>query len=280
MIKKLVLLVLVLILIPLTYLLYRQMEELRPASEMKMVQEVDRVEQDLDPQKIMRQWTPPKDSMAPEKDSVTEANRLADASSADMPDAAAMQDQKLSESSPQTQQTMPSSSDGNTETFGSDKGKFTDQELISPQQEVTELMSALQARSLRKETNPSLDTPEQQSAFPASQPLPKGINTLKGLHVVPQDDAVLIQLVGLGDIGSYKYFFIGSPSRLVVDLLGKYDRSIPERDLRDNVFIKDIRTGRHPDKLRIVADLKSTAQLRLSVEKPQSNVLVLRLTKK
>ncbi len=268
MIKKLVLLVLVLILVPLTYLLYRQMEELRPARDMHLVQEAEHVEQELDPQKIMRQWTPPEKRMGPEVKSDDAANLA----------------KSIAAETPQQEQPAGAAADAtdSVDAADSEKSRFTDKELLSPQEEVTELMTALQARSLRQETKPTLDLPQPeqpQTAFPASQPLPKGINSLKELHAVAQNDAVEVQVVGLGDIGSYKYFFIGSPSRLVVDLLGKYDRSIPERDVRDNVFIKDIRTGRHPDKLRIVADLKSAARLRLSVEKPQGNVLLLHLTK-
>ncbi len=301
MIKKIVLLVLVLILIPMTYLLYRQMEELRPIDQLRPVVEAEHAEQALDSQKMMRQWTPPQKSIQgpvvhPDSSLIGDAGNTTGATALQADRQTAPESDRPGYgqqpgSTDEGRNTAPSTDSADAtysaETSGnasdaSKNEKFTDREVIAPQQEVTELMSAIQARALKNETDPNVNLralESQESMFPKPESLPKGINTLITMHVVPQGDTVLVQVVSRGPIDSYKYFFLGSPSRLAVDLLGKYDRSVPERDVKDNMFIKDIRTGRHPDKLRIVADLKSTAKLRLTVDKPQSNVLVLQLTK-
>lgn len=310
MIKKFVLLILVLVLIPLTYLLYRQIKAMQPTTEMPLVQAV---EKELDPQKVMRQWTPPQQSIQgqvvrPGSDAAAPGggNTVADARQEPQqtdaqPEPGASPDTRDASGQSKEEQAADSgSSDTEFEKWrtaykqdSTDKGtdgqtarpQFTQKEMLAPQREITELMSAIKARALKNETSNTLSMPglqqnqQQQTRFPAPQPLPKGVNTLKGLHVVPLNNEVVVQVVCLGAIGSYKSFFVGSPSRLAVDLLGKFNRAAPELHLVDNLFIKDIRTGRHPDKLRVVADLKSSAKLRLSVETPQSNVLLLHLTK-
>jgi type IV pilus assembly protein PilQ len=69
-----------------------------------------------------------------------------------------------------------------------------------------------------------------------------------------KDDLVRFEILADGRVGNYNSFKMDSPARLVVDLLElggqKSQRSIKVQ----NPYIREVRVGRHPDKLRVVFD--------------------------
>ena len=59
-----------------------------------------------------------------------------------------------------------------------------------------------------------------------------------------------------GPVKAYKSFFLQDPPRFVIDLDGEWQtRRWPEIRVNSDL-VKKIRIGRHPDRLRIVMDLK------------------------
>ena len=74
----------------------------------------------------------------------------------------------------------------------------------------------------------------------------------------------------------YKSFFIGEPPRFVIDIIGKW-KNQGYSDLKvEHDKVKGIRVGEHPDKLRVVIDLKGQ-QLISPTIKESSKRLILTL---
>ncbi|MFC1856452.1 AMIN domain-containing protein [Thermodesulfobacteriota bacterium] len=76
----------------------------------------------------------------------------------------------------------------------------------------------------------------------------------------------------------YTYFFLAMPPRLVVDFKGKWDKP-PKKTITVNDDIaKNIRVGRHTDKLRLVLDLRNEKNPSVVFKvSPQGLILILRL---
>jgi len=67
-------------------------------------------------------------------------------------------------------------------------------------------------------------------------------------------DLVRFNILADGQLGNYNFFKMESPARLVVDLW-EVDTRYPQRSIKiSNPFIREVRMGRHPDKLRLVFD--------------------------
>jgi hypothetical protein len=66
-----------------------------------------------------------------------------------------------------------------------------------------------------------------------------------------------ISLLADGPITDYRSFFLSGPPRLVIDLAGEWKRFSASRLKGGGETVKGIRIGRHPDRLRIVMDLKT-----------------------
>ncbi|MBW1801918.1 MAG: AMIN domain-containing protein [Deltaproteobacteria bacterium] len=75
-------------------------------------------------------------------------------------------------------------------------------------------------------------------------------------------------------IRSYRSFFVSKPSRFVIDIKGEWHfQGLPKLKMK-NDHVGGMRFGVHPEKLRVVIDLKG--QQRVSwVIKESSNGLVL-----
>jgi hypothetical protein len=79
-------------------------------------------------------------------------------------------------------------------------------------------------------------------------------NALERVEVIGIDNGAVLRIVAAKPVEKFKYFTLKSPNRVVVDLYGSWSRAnIPP--LASNTWISKIRTGVHPDKLRIVADV-------------------------
>lgn len=79
----------------------------------------------------------------------------------------------------------------------------------------------------------------------------------KGVQSSSQKGGVQVSLLTNGPIKAYKSFFLQGPPRFVIDLDGEWQtQRWPDIRVNSDV-VKNIRIGRHPDRLRIVMDLKN-----------------------
>lgn len=110
-----------------------------------------------------------------------------------------------------------------------------------------------------------------------AQPSVSGRKEYKLLRVLmPQVSEGRFSSILLADspILKYKYFFIGDPPRFVIDIIGKW-KNQGYSDLKvEHDKVKGIRVGEHPDKLRVVIDLKGQ-QLLFPTIKESSKGLIL-----
>ncbi len=77
-----------------------------------------------------------------------------------------------------------------------------------------------------------------------------------------------------GPINKYKYFFLYSPPRLVIDLLGKWEK--PKRleiDIKSDT-VKKVRIWKYSDKLRLVNDLHHKEPLTPVFKKSSKGLLI------
>ena len=79
-------------------------------------------------------------------------------------------------------------------------------------------------------------------------------NALERVEVIGIDNGAVLRIVTSKPVESFKYFSLKSPNRVVVDLYGSWSRAAVPAPA-PNPWISKIRTGVHPDKMRIVADI-------------------------
>jgi type IV pilus assembly protein PilQ len=91
----------------------------------------------------------------------------------------------------------------------------------------------------------------EKRAAQAEKPM-KRAKLLKDLEISAKADWVRVEIRGDGLIPDYRSFQLGTPSRLVVDLPG-LSNAYPKKSIDvGNKFLKDIRIGQHPDRVRVV----------------------------
>lgn len=103
-------------------------------------------------------------------------------------------------------------------------------------------------------------------------------NRVISIELVLEANETILDIRTEAPVEQHKYFQIAGPRRLVVDLYGSFRGSRPRLQVPANPFISDIRTGLHPDRLRIVADLHPDATVTVTVEprSPTRLVVVMR----
>ncbi len=103
-------------------------------------------------------------------------------------------------------------------------------------------------------------------------------NRVISIELVLEANETILDIRTEAPVEQHKYFQITGPRRLVVDLYGSFRGSRPMLQVPANPFISDIRTGLHPDRLRIVADLHPDATVTVTVEprSPTRLVVVMR----
>jgi hypothetical protein len=79
-------------------------------------------------------------------------------------------------------------------------------------------------------------------------------------------------------VAKYKYFILGNPPRLVIDLPGKWKEPDFRIKAMENDLISRIRLWRHDSKLRIVSDLTSNRSLKPVVSPNSEGVEFLLIT--
>lgn len=99
------------------------------------------------------------------------------------------------------------------------------------------------------------ETLQPQPVVTAS--LPESVRKAKAIIkflLEEKKDFIIFNIVADGRLGNYNSFKLDSPSRLVLDIFEVGTR-YPQKSLKiKNPFIKEVRIGRHPDKLRVVFD--------------------------
>ena len=100
------------------------------------------------------------------------------------------------------------------------------------------------------------DQPAKEEAIsppPGAEPVKKAKEILNVLFE-QKKDYINVNIVADGTIGNYDAFKLDSPPRLVIDLWEVGSR-FPKKSVRiKNPFVKEIRLGHYPDKVRLVFD--------------------------
>lgn len=165
-----------------------------------------------------------------------------------------------------------------------DKMRLTRKEETSPEAEVNKLVKKLEEKSLGLE-NPQPPTPPQTAEAPQKPAAPAPAapkasdrNQLTSLQLSSDGEAVMLRVVTSKPVAGKSSFKMHKPKRFVLDLHGLFLRSVPRVDVLPNAMVKDLRTGLHPDKLRIVADLHDDIKTQIAVEtlSPTELLVILR----
>jgi len=115
--------------------------------------------------------------------------------------------------------------------------------------ETTETVIALEDEMEVEIVEPA--TPAPVSSPPAT--------TLTGVQVETTEAGVLVHLEADGILSSAETFTLEKPARMVIDLPGIKTTASKDNISVDSAFVKGVRIGAHPDKLRVVLDGGSQA---------------------
>lgn len=86
--------------------------------------------------------------------------------------------------------------------------------------------------------------------------------------------SAVVKISADGSIGRYNSFEIENPARIVVDVWGIDNLSGTQRVKGDDKFVKRVRIGRHPEKVRFVFDTRGTEIPPYMVEKEGDTLLL------
>ena len=95
--------------------------------------------------------------------------------------------------------------------------------------------------------------PEQQLTD-AKEPLPPA-SKIVAIEPVAGDEDVDVHIIGNGRLNNYDVFVLSDPPRLVLDLFGVRSTRVKGPLILDGPWVKRIRMGLHPNRLRVVFDL-------------------------
>ncbi len=97
----------------------------------------------------------------------------------------------------------------------------------------------------------------------AAGPVSGADRTLEGVDLIDSENGfkILVKAADSEPITDYHMAYFHNPSRLLVDLAGKWDFPGYTVVKAENNTIQRIRVGEHPDKLRIAVDIKGNATL-------------------
>jgi type IV pilus assembly protein PilQ len=135
--------------------------------------------------------------------------------------------------------------------------------------DVEKVKKVVEAKEAKKEEAPIKETKAEAPAqnkpeAPASElkkeeplPAPPPVNKAKDVVNVlfeEKNDVITFNIIADGRLENYDSFKLDSPARLVLDIWGVGSR-YPKKSIKmKNPFIKTVRIGQHPDKLRLVFD--------------------------
>lgn len=118
---------------------------------------------------------------------------------------------------------------------------------------------------------PSRPAAAKQSAGPKNQ--------LKNIKVQVDHDAVRLVISTQNPLQQFKHFSLTEPQRMVVDLVGDFKPHAKSMNVPPNNYVSALRIGDHPDKLRIVADIKAGAALKMQVQRNSPEEIVVIITR-
>ena len=94
---------------------------------------------------------------------------------------------------------------------------------------------------------------EKEEKPPVTKELSKA-KEIVNVSIESKKDFIAFHIIGDGKIENYNAFKLDAPARLVLDIWG-VDTRYPQKSVKPkNPFIKLVRIGQHPDKLRLVFD--------------------------
>jgi hypothetical protein len=105
---------------------------------------------------------------------------------------------------------------------------------------------------------PASEPARAASSAPQAQASTSTIRELEGLETSSEGaDGFRVDVLAHGPIERHRHFFMGDPPRLVIDLPGRWRNPRFQARRVESRMVERIRIGRHPDKLRLVLDLRS-----------------------
>ncbi len=145
------------------------------------------------------------------------------------------------------------------------------------------------AEPVTTQAQPVKPTPPKPT--PAAPPAPKPpaaativadpnmVHKLSDIDFRKTGDSLQVKIMANGPVGEYKSFPLSSPPRLVIDLPGEWEKPPFLEKKVATGYISRVRLGQHADKLRIVADLR-TSQALTPVFTPTRDGLTINLSPK
>ncbi|MGB9628531.1 MAG: AMIN domain-containing protein, partial [Thermodesulfobacteriota bacterium] len=115
------------------------------------------------------------------------------------------------------------------------------------------------AKEKKEEETKPLEPKKEETLPPPVVPPPPPPPMIKAKEIIDfqfedQKEVTIFSILADGQIGNYNSFKLDSPPRLVLDIW-EVETRYPKRSVKvKNPFIKEIRIGKHPDKLRLVFD--------------------------
>lgn len=102
---------------------------------------------------------------------------------------------------------------------------------------------------------PPLETIPAPAPFKAATPAHTA-NTAKSVTVTHSNKSVRLVITTKAPVKEFSSFSLASPDRFIVDIPGQWTYRGDTKVTVKNGILKNVRTGEHPDKLRVVLDLK------------------------
>src|SRR4030042_2260666 len=127
--------------------------------------------------------------------------------------------------------------------------------------DVEKVKKVVEAKEIKKEEETLKETkaeapaaePKKEELLPAPPPMNKAKDVVNFLFE-EKNDFITFNIIADGRLENYNAFKLDSPARLVLDIWGVGSR-YPQKSLKiKSHFVKEVRIGKHPDKLRLVFD--------------------------
>jgi hypothetical protein len=117
---------------------------------------------------------------------------------------------------------------------------------------------------------------ESESAERSAAPVvnEKKLRTLKSVQLQSSDGFTMSVSAG-GPVRKYKSFSLSqNPPKIVIDLLGKWEYAGRTTLNAESEIVRRVRIGEHPDKLRLVIDLKGSETLKPTIIESSEGLVV------
>jgi type IV pilus assembly protein PilQ len=142
-------------------------------------------------------------------------------------------------------------------------------------EEKTLIIDIEKGKQTVKADQPSSATKKEETLSPAAgaEPVKKAKEILNVL-LEQKKDYINVNIVADGAVGNYDAFKLDSPPRLVIDLWEVGSR-YPKKSIRiKNPFVKEIRIGHYPDKVRLVFDSLQPQMVPYQINRMKDRLIV------